>query len=112
MNKYTEANKRLALALGWTEIVEVGGALLGTPPDGAPKSRGQAMVPDWCGDWKECGPLMGHVNFSPLEYSVRAQSMRFPSFCSFSFFAAHESKDSAMRFSVTDVYAKELEYAK
>lgn len=58
MNKYTEANKRLALAFGWADIVEVGGALLGTPPDGALGSRGQAMVPDWCGDWRECGPLV------------------------------------------------------
>lgn len=58
MDKYTEANKRLAIALGWTEIKEVAGALLGTPPDGAPGSRGQAMVPDWCGDWSACGPLI------------------------------------------------------
>lgn len=50
-------NKRLAGLLGWTSLVEVGGALLGTPPAGAPECRGQAAVPDWCGDWSAIGPL-------------------------------------------------------
>ncbi|MFZ3286569.1 MAG: hypothetical protein WA191_06935 [Telluria sp.] len=52
-----EANRRLAGLLGWTSIVDVGGALLGTPPDGSAQCRGQAKVPDWAGDWRECGPL-------------------------------------------------------
>ena len=51
------ANKRLAELLGWTSIIEVGGALVGTPPAGAAASRGQAMVPDWTGDWAAAGPL-------------------------------------------------------
>ena len=50
------ANKRLAELLGWTRIVEVGGALVGTPPAGAAESRGQALVPDWAGDWAALGP--------------------------------------------------------
>lgn len=53
-----EANRRLAELLGWTEIFDVGGALLGTPPPGAPACRNQAKVPDWTGDWRDCGPLM------------------------------------------------------
>jgi len=51
------ANRRLAELLGWTEIVNVGGAWLGRPPGGAPASREQARVPDWSVDWAACGPL-------------------------------------------------------
>jgi hypothetical protein len=48
----------LAELLGWANIFDVGGALLGTPPGGSPASRDQAKVPDWTGDWSACGPLM------------------------------------------------------
>ncbi|MGK5049509.1 hypothetical protein ACQ4WP_26975 [Janthinobacterium sp. GB4P2] len=51
------ANKRLAELLGWSNLIEVAGALIGTPPAGAAESRGQAMVPDWAGDWAVIGPL-------------------------------------------------------
>lgn len=51
------ANKRLAELLGWSSLAEVGGALVGTPPAGAAESRGQALVPDWAGDWLAIGPL-------------------------------------------------------
>lgn len=53
-----EANRRLAELLGWTDIFDVGGALLGMPPGGNPASRDQAKVPDWVNDWSACGPLM------------------------------------------------------
>jgi hypothetical protein len=56
--KNLEANRRLAGLLGWTNIIEVAGALLGTPPAGAPECRGQAKVPDWAGDWRDCGKLV------------------------------------------------------
>ncbi|NRR28875.1 hypothetical protein HSX11_01630 [Oxalobacteraceae bacterium] len=67
------ANWRLATLLGWTEIFSVGaGALLGTPPGGAPDSRGQAAVPDWCGSWDACGPLMvKHACFPKLSLLER-----------------------------------------
>jgi hypothetical protein len=53
-----DANRRLAELLGWANIFDVGGALLGTPPAGEPQCRGQAKVPDWAGDWRDCGPLI------------------------------------------------------
>jgi len=56
--KGMEANRRLAELLGWTEIVNVGGAWLGRPSGGSQKSRDQAKVPDWTGDWRDCGPLL------------------------------------------------------
>ena len=52
------ANKRLAELLGWTHITEVGGALVGTSPAGVAESRGQALVPDWVGDWAAAGQLI------------------------------------------------------
>jgi hypothetical protein len=53
-----ELNRRLALLLGWSNIVDVGGALLGQPPAGEPECRSQAAIPDWAGSWSACGPLM------------------------------------------------------
>lgn len=64
------ANKRLAELLGWSGLVEVGGSLLGTPPDGAPNSRGQALVPDWMGDWAAAGPLLAQFEISLLFMST------------------------------------------
>lgn len=52
-----ELNKRLAELLGWTNVVDAGGALLGRPPGGAANSRDQAAVPNWAGDWAAAGPL-------------------------------------------------------
>lgn len=63
MKKDMSTNRRLAEILGWTEIFDVGGALLGNPPLGEPEGRGQARVPDWTGDWSYCGPLLiAHIN--------------------------------------------------
>jgi hypothetical protein len=47
----------LALALGWSEIVINGGALLGRPPGGSPHSRDQALIPNWLGDFNACMTL-------------------------------------------------------
>jgi hypothetical protein len=55
----TTLNRRPAELTGWTNIIELGGALLGTPPAGEPQCRSQALVPDWAGDWSACGPLLG-----------------------------------------------------
>jgi len=53
-----DLNRRLATLLGWTSIIQLGGALLGTPPAGEPNCRNQAKVPDWVDDWRDCGPLI------------------------------------------------------
>lgn len=52
-----ELNSRLAELLGWTNVVDAGGALLDRLPGGAENSRDQAAVPDWAGDWAHAGPL-------------------------------------------------------
>jgi len=64
------ANKRLAELLGWSRIAEVGGALVGTPPAGAAESRGQALVPDWVGDWTATGPLLAQFEICPMFMST------------------------------------------
>jgi len=43
-------NHRLALKLGWKNIIDVNGSLLGMPPNGTSNSRGQALIPNWTGD--------------------------------------------------------------
>lgn len=62
--KQLQAEKQLAIALGWTNLVESGGTLLGTPPDGGESSRGQAAVPKWARDWAACGPLLSTYNIT------------------------------------------------
>ncbi|WP_312435430.1 hypothetical protein [Janthinobacterium sp.] len=68
------ANKRLAELLGWSRIAEVGGALVGMPPAGAAESRGQALVPDWIGDWTAAGPLLAQleIRLTPASTCVDA----------------------------------------
>lgn len=67
-----ETNRKLASLLGWTKIVDVGGALLGCPPAGEPECRGQARVPDWTGDWRDCGTLIPtHVRQFVVEGAIR-----------------------------------------
>jgi len=53
-----DANRRLAGLLGWTNIVDVGNALLGKPTWVCDNSRDQVKIPDWAGDWACCGPLI------------------------------------------------------
>jgi len=66
--RYHYANAELALALGWTNIIELGGSLLGEPADGAPSCRGQAKVPDWCGDWCAAGDLLAQYPVSSVHW--------------------------------------------
>jgi hypothetical protein len=70
------ANRRLAELTGWSGIVDVGGALLGTPPRGQAACRGQAAVPDWSGDWRACGPLLSEhlIDVGHLRTLVAAAS--------------------------------------
>lgn len=107
MINYAEINARRADVDGWTRIVQVGSApfsMLGTPPDGAPNSRGQAMIPDYCGDWRHVGRALAsytkssvwtdeifcYVVLRDLESHVAMREM----------IADHPSLDAAMRTAV------------
>ncbi|MGV8869287.1 MAG: hypothetical protein ACOH2S_20395 [Janthinobacterium svalbardensis] len=105
------ANKRLAELLGWTNIVEVDGALLGMPPAGAAESRGQALVPDWAGDWAAIGPLIGQfkmsVGFTGLDAVATARD--YEKGAAFEAIADHPTADAAVRVAIVRTIIHALE---
>ncbi|UQV43427.1 hypothetical protein KIV45_15775 [Janthinobacterium lividum] len=100
------ANKRLAELLGWFNIVEVGGALVGTPPAGAASSRGQAMVPDWLGDWAAAGPLLVQfeIRLTPATTCVDASGF-------LEWYRFYADRDAAARAAVVKAATHRLERA-
>lgn len=105
-----EANRKLAGLLGWTNIVEVAGALLGTPPPGEPECRGQAQVPDWVGDWRACGPLQSEhrITVECLSKAAMATAQDAPTGC-YSSHAMHGNADAATRHSIVRAACELLE---
>lgn len=106
------ANRRLAELLGWTDIFDVGGALLGTPPPGMPSGRNQAKVPDWTGDWRDCGPLLAAYRMTVGRTSLDAMATcasfdRSPP--GIAAFDEHESEDAAVRHAVVAALVGKLE---
>lgn len=99
-----EANTRLATLLGWTKIFDVGALLMGTPPSGAPASRNQAVVPDWCGDWRAAGPLVGQFGLS-----VAAMSRGAAVGGKFHRYTLHAGRDAAIRYLVVLAATARLE---
>lgn len=69
-----ELNKRLAELLGWQNIFDAGGTLIGRPPGGAENSRDQAAVPNWAGNWAAAGPLamVMSIRVDPMSSGVDA----------------------------------------
>ena len=101
------ANKRLAELLGWSSIVEVGGALVGTPPAGAASSRGQAMVPDWLGDWAATGPLLAQFEINPMFMSTYVGAGG-----TVELYSLHDGdRDAAVRFAIVKAATHRLERA-
>lgn len=105
------ANWRLAELLGWTELFEVPGAILGTPPAGQPAARGQAKVPDWTGDWRDCGPLIAEHRMelasTALDAVARCRSFEVPP--GTAAFADFGTEDAAMRGAVVAAVVAKLE---
>ena len=105
------ANKRLAELLGWTRIAVVGGSLLGTPPAGAAECRGQALVPDWAGDWAVAGPMIGQfkmsVGFTGLEAVATARD--YEKGAAFEAIAGHATADAAARVAIVRAIIRALE---
>jgi len=100
------ANKRLAELLGWTRIVEVGGALVGTPPAGAAASRCQALVPDWLGDWAAAGPLLAQfeIRLTPASTCVDASGF-------LARYRCYQDRDAAARAAIVKAVTHRLEKA-
>jgi hypothetical protein len=99
-----ECNRTLAGLLGWTEIVELGGALLGMPPVGDPQCRGQAMVPDWHGDWRDCGPLIAMFGIDIWCWSQRIGANDVSSM-----YCDHASPDAALRHAIVQASIEIIE---
>lgn len=105
---YLAANARLATALGWTKIVDVGNALLGKPDWVCDNSRDQVQVPDWCGQWSACGPLLAQG--IDLTFYLHGVTAAFPQnfkgetpVALFAEFKDHQTREHAVRYAVTMV---------
>ena len=111
--KRLTANRRLAELLGWTELFEVPGAILGTPPPGEPAGRNQGAVPDWTGDWRACGPLLAEhrmtLGGTVLDAVARCRSFEVaPGAAAF---AAFDTDDAAVRAAIVAAVVAKLEAA-
>lgn len=104
-------NRKLAEALGWSSIVETGGALLGAPPAGQPETRGQALVPDWCGDWRACGPLLAAHGLATrtTAWDVSASCMEGFGGTAFEQVVDHGDIDAALRTAIVRASIQYLE---
>lgn len=110
---YLAANARLATALGWTNIVDVGGALLGKPDWVCDNSRDQVQVPDWCGQWSACGPLLAQLQL----WTMPADGVAMVSFMAGESIGAnveewyrrHISPDHALRYAIVHASTIALE---
>lgn len=100
------ANKRLAELLGWSNLIEVGGALVGLPPAGTAASRGQALVPDWLGDWAAAGPLLAQFEIRLMPMSAGVDASGFLEWYRF-----YPGKDAAARAAIVKAVTHRLEKA-
>jgi hypothetical protein len=102
MTIYLQAERRLAELRGWTNLVDAGNALIGTPPHGG--VRGQAAVPCWTREWTACAPLIVELSIFPIDgtdhstaYIWVFQNLR----CLAQVKAAeHPDKEAAVRFAI------------
>jgi hypothetical protein len=105
-----ELNKRLAELLGWQNIFDAGGTLIGRPPGGAENSRDQAAVPDWAGSWAAAGPLIAAHQIDVLHNvgSVHG-SWGWGQFVRLAVSPDDGNRDAATRLALTRAVADKLE---
>jgi len=110
--RYNANNAELAHKLGWTNIVELGGSLLGCPAGGAPNSRDQAKIPDWCGDWQAAGDLIAQYQVCVRIWpdGVKARIDRVP-VSHYSKFANHRDRATSIRYAIVRTVMLHLEFA-
>lgn len=109
--KLMTANYRLAELLGWTDLFEVPGAILGTPPAGVPAGRNQGAVPDWTGDWRACGPLLAahRIELTSTSLDAVARCRSFDATPGAAAFAAFDTEDAAVRAAIVAAVVAKLE---
>ncbi|HEY0586234.1 MAG TPA: hypothetical protein VGD52_08895 [Pseudoduganella sp.] len=115
MSTVLDLNRRLATTLGWSNIVDVGNALLGSPPWAIPHARGQCAVPNWAGCWKDCGPLM--VAYQIYPFADRFNPRAILAGCleteySIARISEHANEDAATRAAIVSAVIAKLEAAK
>jgi len=111
--RYNAKNAQLARSLGWTDIVELGESLLGRPVGGAPDSRDQAKIPDWCGDWQAAGALVAQYGVSVRiwPHGVKARIDVVP-VSHQTFFGNHRDRATAIRHAIVSAVVMHLEFTK
>ncbi len=100
---YLAANRQLAELFGWTKIIDAGGALLGTPTWVCDNSRSQVQIPDWCGQWPACGPLLAQLELWPTPNNgVCGVLAAHPigGAHAFEWYRDHASPDAAVRYAI------------
>lgn len=107
------ANRRLAELLGWKDLFEVPGAILGTPPAGQPAGRNQCSVPDWTGDWRACGPLLAahRMDLASTSLDAVARCRSFDAPPGAAAFADFDTEDAALRAAIVAAVVAKLEAA-
>ena len=65
-----DLNWKVAELLGWSNLFQIVGSIVGRPPGGSPHSRDQGMVPDWAGDFTECCKLGLNYDIYPRRGEV------------------------------------------
>ena len=109
-------NKTIAELHGWSNIFEIGNSLMGTPPEGNYSVRGQAMVPDWAGDWSQCGPLMTKYKCYPVrsvnDSVVEAQAFNHSAFAVSTLTYRFPDEDTAIRWVICESVIKYLNFIK
>lgn len=106
MDKYIEAEKRLAELLGWHSIdVVSNGNMWG---DKTPKKNVTYVgirVPQWTRDWAACGSLMVEHEISVLQSPVGVSTTG----VGYVNFNDHPDKDAAVRYAIVMAVIQKLE---
>lgn len=104
---YTTAERELAELRGWTNIKDVGGTLIGCPPDGS-GVRGQAAVWRYARDNDAAFQLQAESRCS-IEWWLSGVTARIGATAKFhALFANHPSEIAALRFAIMQAKIAQL----
>lgn len=117
MDKYLEAEKRLAELLGWRYKAPKRIGVFSGWLD--PNDAAHSHPPQWCRDWTACGPLIVEYNLSPefdnkhgcvsIEYHERAYNDYHGYYRVHEHYANHPTKDTAVRYAIVQAVIAKLE---
>lgn len=116
MDKYIEAEKKLAELLGWAKVeyLEEHRFMRGRPPNVIE----HRPVPRWTNDWASCGPLLGKYELYVMAFPPRIEVGDYVDmgddgggFCSLHYepVADHPNIDIATMFAIVQAVIHKLE---